>query len=261
MASWKDDVHEIRRRIRSAEYAGQTGGMALGHAQCNVVILPKDQAFDFLVFCMRNPKPCPVLDVLEAGRYEPNIAPGCDIRTDVPKYRVYHNGALLEEVTDIKNYWRDDLVTFLIGCSFTFEARLLAAGIPMRHLELGTVIPVFETNIPCAPAGPFHGNMVVSMRPIQGRRVAEVVQITARVPRVHGAPVHVGAPAAIGIRDLNAPDWGQPVPIRDDEVPVFWACGVTPQAVARASRPPLMITHAPAHMFISDLRDSDLIEN
>jgi uncharacterized protein YcsI (UPF0317 family) len=257
--SWKEDLVNIRNWIRQNQFTSQTAGLAPGRAQANLVMLPKDQALDFLIFCTRNPRPCPVLDVLEPGRWEPNIAPGCDLRTDIPKYRIYHNGGMLAEVNDIRDYWRADLVSFLIGCSFSFESQLQAAGIAMRHQEQDTIIPVYVTNIPCKPAGPFHGPVVVSMRPIPAARVADAVRITARLPRVHGAPLHIGAPAAIGI-DLDKPDWGAPATIKDDETPVFWACGVTPQAVARASRIPFMITHAPAHMFITDLWDKDLME-
>jgi uncharacterized protein YcsI (UPF0317 family) len=258
--SWKDNLEAVRQWIRLGQYSGHTAGLAPGYAQANLVMLPKDSALDFLIFCQRNPKACPVLDVLEAGRFAPNIAPGCDLRTDLPKYRVFHNGAMLDEVKELGSYWRDDLVSFLLGCSFTFESRLIAAGFSMRHIEQDSVIPVYETNIACKPAGPFFGPMVVSMRPIPAKRVAEAVQITARLPRAHGAPIHVGAPAAIGIRDINKPDWGKPVEIKDDEAPVFWACGVTSQAVARASLPPFMITHAPGHMFITDLLDAELTE-
>lgn len=258
--SWKTDVQEIRRRIRAGEHTTHTAGLAPGHVQANLVMLHRSLALDFLIFCLRNPQPCPVLDVLEPGQFEPSIAPGADLRTDIPKYRIYHNGALLDEVTELGDYWNTDLVSFLLGCSYSFESQLLAAGIPMRHLEQGTNVPVFRTNIPCRPAGPFHGPLVVSMRPIPAHRVADAVRITARLPKVHGAPVHIGAPAALGIGDLSRPDWGDPVEIRENEVPVFWACGVTPQAVAQASRPPLMITHAPGHMFITDLLDWQLME-
>ncbi len=258
--SWKEDLSAIREKIRKNEYNGHTAGLAPGRVQANLVMLPKEQALDFLIFCTRNPKPCPLLDVLEPGIYGPNIAPGCDLRTDIPKYRIYHNGGLLAEVSDIRDYWRKDLASFLLGCSFTFETLLLAAGFSMRHIEQGTVNPMYITNIQCKPAGPFRGPIVVSMRPIPASRIAEVVRITARIPLAHGAPIHVGEPAAIGIADLNKPDWGAPVEIKEGELPVFWACGVTPQAVAHASRVPFMITHAPAHMFIADLWDRDLME-
>jgi uncharacterized protein YcsI (UPF0317 family) len=215
--------------------------------------LPRDAAFDFLLFCQRNPKPCPLVEVVEAGRVEPACAPGADLRTDLPRYRVYRDGALAAEVADATPFWRDDLVAFLIGCSFSFEEALVAAGVPLRHLELGRNVAMYRTSRPCAPAGRFHGPLVVSMRPIRAEQVPLAVQVTARFERVHGAPVHVGAPEALGIRDLDHPDYGDPVPVEAGELAVFWACGVTPQAVALASRLPFCITHAPGSMFVTDL--------
>ncbi|PZN03375.1 MAG: putative hydro-lyase, partial [Bacillota bacterium] len=240
-------------------YTGPTPGLAPGYAQANVVILPQKYAFDFLLFCFRNPKPCPLLDVTDVGSPVPRmVAPEADLRTDVPRYRIWENGVLKAEVTDIRDYWRDDLVGFLLGCSFTFEAALLEAGIPVRHIEEGCNVPMFVTNRPCTPAGVFHGPMVVSMRPIPQEQVVRAVQVTSRFPAVHGAPVHIGDPEALGIRDLAKPDFGDPVTIRPGEVPVFWACGVTPQAVAMSAKPEFMITHAPGHMFITDRKDEEL---
>jgi uncharacterized protein YcsI (UPF0317 family) len=205
---------------------------------------------------MRNPKPCPVLDVTEPGSPVPRMAaPAADLRTDLPKYRIYRRGELVEETTDIRSHWAEDLVAFLLGCSFTFEQALLANGIPVRHIEENCNVPMYRTSIPCVPAGRFKGPMVVSMRPIPEKQVVRAVQVTSRFPAVHGAPVQIGNPEAIGIRDLSRPDFGDPVTIREGEVPVFWACGVTPQAVAMEVKPDLMITHAPGHMFITDLRD------
>ena len=245
--------------MRKGELAKTTSGMAPGYVQANLAILPKDVAFDFLLFCQRNPKPCPLLEVVEAGLTEPKLsAPGADLRTDLPKYRVYQNGELAAEVKDVSEFWRDDLVSFLLGCSFTFEAALIRAGITLRHFERGTNVAMYITSLPTTPAGVFSGPMVVSMRPIPSEQVIRVVQITSRFPAVHGAPVHIGDPAAIGILDLSKPDMGDPNEIREDEVPVFWACGVTPQAVAMNSKPPLMITHSPGHMFITDMVDEDL---
>lgn len=250
---------ELRGLIRRGELVRPTSGMAPGHVQTNLVILPRDLAFDFLLFCQRNPRPCPLLEVVEAGQTEPKqMAPGADLRYDVPKYRVYQHGKLIDEPTDIAEYWRDDLVSFLLGCSFSFETALLRAGVPVRHMECGTNVPMFITSIPTTPAGAFAGPMVVSMRPIPRDKVVRAVQVTSRFPAVHGAPVHIGEPEAIGIKDIHRPDLGDPVEIREGEVPVFWACGVTPQAVAMKSRPPLMITHSPGHMFITDMRDEDL---
>jgi uncharacterized protein YcsI (UPF0317 family) len=233
--------------------------MALGVVQANLVVVPRDLAFDFLLFCQRNPQPCPLLDVTDPGSAEPHgVAPGADLRTDLPRYRVYHYGVLLDEPLDLWDWWRDDLVCFLLGCSFTFENALLQAGIPMRHIEQGRNVPMYRTSIPCRPAGAFHGPMVVSMRPLTPAHAELAARICQRFPRAHGAPVHVGDPAAIGIRDLDHPDFGEAVEVRPGEVPVFWACGVTPQAVALEARPPLLLTHSPGHMFVTDVRDSDL---
>jgi uncharacterized protein YcsI (UPF0317 family) len=221
--------------------------------------LPRDVAFDFLLFCQRNPKPCPLLEVVESGSPEPRqFAPGADLRVDVGKYRVYQYGELTAEVEDVSEYWRDDLVSFLLGCSFSFESALLRAGIGLRHIEAETNVPMFITNIQTVEAGKFSGPMVVSMRPIPEEKIVRAIQVTSRFPAVHGAPVHIGDPEAIGIQDISRPDLGDPAEIRDGEVPVFWACGVTPQAVAMSSKPPLMITHSPGHMFITDVRDEDL---
>jgi len=250
---------EVRERIRRGEWVRPTAGCAAGYVQANLVVLPRDLAYDFLLFTHRNPRPCPLLEVTDPGSPEPvRVAPGADLRTDLPKYRVYRHGVLAEEVTDLLPLWRDDLVAFLLGCSFTFEAALLKADVPVRHLEEGCNVPMYITNRPCAPAGLFEGPLVVSMRPIPPEKVARAAAVTARFPAVHGAPVHVGMPEALGIWDLGRPDFGDPVTIRPGEVPVFWACGVTPQAVAMAVKPPLMITHAPGHMFVTDLRDEAL---
>ena len=249
---------DLRARFRRGELPQPTAGMAPGFVQANLVVLPRDLAFDFLLFTQRNPRSCPLLEVVEAGQVEPRtLAPGADLRTDVPKYRVYRGGTLTAEPTDVRSEWRDDLVSFLIGCSFTFETALAEAGIPVRHIEQGCNVPMFVTSVPTTPAGAFHGPMVVSMRPVPAGQVVRAVQVTSRFPAVHGAPVHIGDPAAIGIADVRRPDLGDPVEIRPGEVPVFWACGVTPQAVAMACKPPFVITHAPGHMFITDKRDSD----
>ena len=253
------EPREVRQQIREGKWRQPTAGLAPGFVQANLVILPRDLAFDFLLFAQRNPKPCPVIEVTDVGSSEPKLsAPGADLRTDVPRYCVYRDGALASEVTDLRSVWRDDFVSFLLGCSFTFESALLQAGVPVRHIEEGRNVPMFITSIPCAPAGVFRGPLVVTMRPIPAPLVARAVQISGRYPGVHGAPVHLGDPATIGIRDLQAPDFGDAVTIRPGEVPVFWACGVTPQAVAMQAKPPLMLTHAPGHMFITDLRNEEL---
>jgi uncharacterized protein YcsI (UPF0317 family) len=247
-------AREARALMRRGEWTAITSGVASGVVQANLVVLPRDLAYDFLLFCMRNPKPCPILDVTDPGSAVPSVAaPDADLRTDLPRYRVYRHGELVDEPLSIESYWTDDLVGFLLGCSFTFEHVMLEAGMTLRHLECGCIVPMYRTTVRCRPAGTFHGPMVVSMRPILGSQVAKAVQISTRFPAVHGAPVLVGAPEAIGIADLAVPDWGDPVPVYPGEVPVFWACGVTPQAVAMAARPPLMITHAPGHMFITDI--------
>jgi uncharacterized protein YcsI (UPF0317 family) len=247
---------EVRAAIRAGEWTAPTAGLAPGFTQANLVVLPEADAFAFLRFCLRNPKPCPVLEVTDPGSPEPaEFAPGADLRTDVPRYRVWRDGELVDEPTDVERYWRDDHVAFLIGCSFTFERALLADGLPVRHVEQGVNVPMFRTSRPCHPAGPFSGPLVVSMRPMTPEQAIRATQVTSRYPGVHGAPVHVGDPAALGIADLDAPHYGDPVEIRPGEVPVFWACGVTPQAVAVASRPALMLTHAPGHMFVTDVPD------
>lgn len=250
---------ELRSLIRSGEWKGVTAGLAPGYVQANLAILPRDLAFDFLLFCQRNPKPCPLLEVLEAGRFEPErMAPGADLRTDVPRYRIFRDGEMVGEEKDIQSLWRDDLVSFLLGCSFSFETALLKAGVPLRHLDEGKNVSMYVTSIETTPAGTFSGPMVVSMRPIHHSQVVRAVQVTSRFPSVHGAPVHIGDPAAIGIKDITRPDYGEPIEIRQGEVPVFWACGVTPQAVALKSKPPFIITHSPGYMFITDWRDEDL---
>ena len=245
--------------MRSGDLSGLTSGMAPGRVQANLVVLPMEQAFDFLLFCQRNPKPCPLLEVVEPGSTEPRLmAPGADLRTDLPGYRVFDHGELVEEPGDITHVWRDDMVAFLLGCSFTFESALIKGGIRLPHFEQGKNTAMFVTSIQTEPAGIFSGPMVVSMRSIPRDKLVKAVQITSRFPSVHGSPVHIGDPAAIGIRDVTTPDLGDPAELGEGDVPVFWACGVTPQIVAKSSRPPLMITHSPGHMFITDLRDEDL---
>ncbi len=255
LAKSPQDVREV---IRTGQWRGVTSGVAPGYVQANLAILPRDLAFDFLLFCQRNPKPCPLLEVVEAGGTEPKLtAPGADIRTDIPGYRIYENGELTAEVESLIPYWRDDLVSFLLGCSFSFETAMTDAGIPLRHQEMGCNVPMYITSIPTTPAGVFSGPMVVSMRPIKQQQIVRAVQVTSRFPATHGAPVHIGDPAAIGIKDITRPDFGDPVEVLPGEEPVFWACGVTPQAVALNCKPPLMIAHAPGRMFITDQRDAD----
>jgi uncharacterized protein YcsI (UPF0317 family) len=242
-----------RNRIRTGEHVGPTSGLATGFVQGNLVVLPADDALDFLRFCVRNPKPCPLLAVTDTGSPHPiTLASGGDLRTDLPRYRVFRDGELVDEPTDVVRYWRDDLVGFVLGCSFTFEWALAASGLPLAHQVQGVNVPMYITTRRCVGAGPFEGPLVVSMRPFTPSDLSRAVEISARFPAMHGAPVHVGDPAALGIADLGAPDFGDPVRIGSGEVPVFWACGVTPQVVALEARPSLAIFHAPGHMFITD---------
>ena len=249
-------LHILRKSIRDGIFTSQTSGTALGFAQANLCILPKEYAFDFLLFCQRNPKPCPLLHVLEAGDFL--IDEEIDIRTDCPKYRIYENGEFKEEVIDLKLIWREDLVTFVIGCSFSFEDAMQRAGLPIRHVDSGCNVPMYNTNIPCVKAGRFSGNLVVSMRPLTPIDAVKATEVTSRYPRVHGAPIHIGSPESIGINDISRPDYGDVVEIRENELPVFWACGVTPQAVVMSSKPSYCITHAPGHMLILNERNDQL---
>jgi uncharacterized protein YcsI (UPF0317 family) len=249
---------EVWQQIRGGNWRGVTSGVAPGYVQANLAILPQDLAFEFLLFCQRNPKPCPLLEVIEAGDVEPVLtAAGADIRTDIPGYRIYENGIMVNEVESLVPHWRDDLVSFLMGCSFSFETAMVEAGIPLRHQELGRNVAMYITGIPTIPAGRFSGPMVVSMRPIKREQIVRAVQVTSRFPATHGAPVHIGDPAAIGIKDISRPDFGDAVDIYPGEVPVFWACGVTPQAVALNCKPSLMMTHTPGMMFITGQRDAE----
>ncbi|MDH4414764.1 MAG: putative hydro-lyase [Rhizobium sp.] len=235
-----------------------TSGVARGFTQANMIVLPRDWAFDFLLYAQRNPKACPVLDVSDPGSHTTLLAKGADLRRDVPLYRIWRDGKLVEEVKDATSAWAEhpDLVSFLIGCSFTFETPMMEAGIEIRHITDKSNVPMYLTNRACRPAGRLHGNLVVSMRPIPASRVADAATISGRFPSVHGAPVHVGAPEDLGIADLGKPEFGDAVRIEPGEVPVFWACGVTPQAAVMASKVPFAITHAPGHMFITDIPDS-----
>lgn len=248
--------------MRSGAFTGPTAGHAPGFVQANLVILPARDADDFARFCELNPRPCPLLERTSPGNPEPRLAAsGADLRTDVPRYRIFRHGvAESREPTDIVYLWRDDLVVFLLGCSFTFERALQQGGLPVRHVELGRNVPMYRTNIACQPAGRFAGPLVVSMRPYRPDQIEAVQAITAQYPRMHGAPVHLGDPAAIGIADLARVDFGEPVPVSEDEVPVFWACGVTPQLALAQARPELAITHAPGHMFITDWPDDKFCE-
>ncbi|HEX2314439.1 MAG TPA: putative hydro-lyase [Thermomonospora sp.] len=247
---------QARALFRTGAHIPTTSGWCRGYAQANLLAVPRDLAFDALLFARRNPAACPVLEVTDPGDPCPReVAPAADLRTDLPAYRIYEHGALVAEVGDATAYWRDDLVALLIGCSFSFEAALAAAGVPVRHVEQGRTVPMFVTDRPCAPAGRLAGPLVVSMRPVPAPLVDTAVEVSARYPAHHGPPVHVGDPAALGIADLGRPDFGDPVEAGPQDVPVFWACGVTPQAVIMASAPEFAITHSPGRMFITDRAD------
>ncbi len=246
---------DARARYR-AGLAVPSSGEAPGFTQANLVVLPRDWAWDMLLFGQRNPQPVPLLDVTDPGSVGTVLAADADLRTDLPRYRVWRDGELAGEPTDVSDLWSEDLVAFLIGCSFSFETALMDAGVPVRNIEQGRNVSMYRTNRACRPAGRLSGPLVVSMRPVPAELVATAVQVTARMPQVHGAPVHVGSPSALGIADLGRPDFGDPVEMAEGDVPVFWACGVTPQAALMASRPPFAITHAPGHMFVTDVPDA-----
>ena len=249
---------ELRQLIRKRKWTTPTSGAASGFLQANLVMLPSEQAFNFLLFCVRNPKPCPILDVLEPGQVEPIIALGADLRTDLPRYNIFENGKLVTEVEDVSDFFNEDMVSFLLGCSFSFENAMLAAGLPIRNLEEDKNVSMYITNKGCIPAGPFSAQLVVTMRPMTPEQAVRAVQVTTRFHLTHGAPVHLGEPAKIGINDLEKPDFGDPVTIHSGEIPVFWACGVTSQLAATSAPLSRVVTHAPGHMFVTDLRDEDL---
>lgn len=248
----------LRRLIREGRHEGNTSGLAPGYVQCNLVVLPAEYANDFLRFCQLNPRPCPLLAIGEAGDPALPALGDIDVRYDLPRYRVFRDGEVADEPTDIENLWRDDLVSFALGCSFSFEEALLADGLEVRNVSAGVNVPMYRTNIDCAPAGVFGANLVVSMRPFRAAQAIRAIQICTRFPAVHGAPVHLGDPAEIGIDDLSRPDFGDAVRIAPGELPVFWACGVTPQVALEAARLPLAITHSPGCMLIADLRNAQL---
>jgi uncharacterized protein YcsI (UPF0317 family) len=247
----------VRAEIRCGAYAEHTAGLADGFLQANLVIVEDDYALDFMRFCQRNPKPCPVVGVSDTGNpMMTTLGRDIDIRTDVPSYNIYRDGVLTENCSDITALWQDNMVAFALGCSFTFEHAIMRAGFPLWHIDNDRTVPMFKTTIPTVPAGPFGGPMVVSMRAIAKDRLDEVKAISAQFPLAHGAPVHWGDPAAIGIDDIAAPDWGDATPVGTDEVAVFWACGVTPQAAIMRAGLPICITHKPGQMLITDISDT-----
>lgn len=252
--------HQLRQQIRSGAMTGNTSGLCSGFVQGNLCILPADYANDFLKFCTLNPKPCPIIGMSEKpGDYRlKSLGQDIDLRTDIPQYKLFNNGQAQAPVTDIMQYWRDDLVAFVLGCSFSFEEALLADGLEVRNLTQGVNVPMYRTNIACQTAGPFAGNTVVSMRPYKPADAIRAVQICSRFPSVHGAPLHFGDPSAIGIEDISQPDFGDAVTIKPGEVPVFWACGVTPQVAVEQAKPSFCITHAPGCMLVTDLPNSQL---
>jgi len=255
---YPDSGLAARLAVRAGRHRGPTAGLAPGYVQGNLAILPQAVAADFLRFCQRNPKPCPLIGASAPGDARvPELGDDLDIRTDLPRYRVWQNGELVAEPEDIRDFWRDDLVSFVIGCSFSFEEALMAEGIELRHIALNRNVPMYRTAIATAAAGPFHGPMVVSMRPMKAADAIRAVQITTRFPAVHGAPVHIGKPEAIGISDIMKPDYGDAVPVHDDELPVFWACGVTPQSVIATVKPEFCITHYPGSMLVTDRKNTE----
>jgi uncharacterized protein YcsI (UPF0317 family) len=251
-------VDDIRQSVREGRWDSPTAGLALGYVQANVVILPAAAAFDFLLFSVRNPKACPILEVFDVGSpFSKLMAPGADIRTDVPRYCIYRDGELVDETIEISDYWQEDFVTFLLGCGYSTDSLLLAAGVNLRNIDENRREAMFVSNIACATAGRFAGPLVVSMRPLSGEDAIRATVLTSRLPEFHGAPVHIGDPRAIGISDIGAPDYGEPEQLKEGEVPVFWACGVTPQAVAVESKVELMITHSAGHMFITSKKETE----
>ena len=254
-----DHPKSLRHKIRSGDHSSPTSGLCKGYVQCNLVILPSEWAQDFELFCGKNPKPCPLIAKSGKGQFNlPDLGEDLDIRTDIPSYRVFENGRLLSETTDIVDLWNRDLVAFLLGCSFSFEEALIDEGLDVRNISQGCNVPMYRTNIECQPAGPFRGNMVVSMRPFTEENAKLATTISGRYPRVHGAPIHYGDPTLIGIDDINRPDYGDPVRIGRDEHPLFWACGVTPQVILESAKPPFCITHSPGCMLVTDLLNRSL---
>jgi len=245
----------FRQEVRMGAFATPTNGVCPGFMQCNLVVLPHGPlSYDFLLFCQRNPKACPLIEVCDVGSPHPaGVAPGADLRTDVPKYAIYRNGKLAEEVTDVTDYWPENSVAFLIGCSFSYDGALMNAGIPLKSAEQGKNVPMYKTGLKCRSAGALCGNMVVSMKPIPALQISKHIEITSKYTHAHGGPVAVGSASAIGIQDIDLPEWGESIDIDEGEVPVFHACGVTPQSILMNAKVPFAITHSAGHMFVTDL--------
>ena len=255
----RSEAHRVRLSCRSGEFGGQTSGIAFGFVQANLVALPREHAFDFLRFCLLNPRACPLLEVTAPGDPSPRtVADGADLRTDLPKYLLWRDGVVAEERTDVTDLWSDDMVGFLLGCSFTWEKALDEAALTPRQIEEACNVPMYRSSLYNVPVGPFGGQLVVSMRPYLPYQLSRVAALTEQYPGAHGGPIHWGDPSAIGVSVEGMPDWGDKVTIRDGELPCFWACGVTPQEALRLAKLPLAITHAPGHMFISDMMDDEL---
>lgn len=250
------DKNQLRKAIRASQYGGHTAGLAAGFLQANIIILPEEYALDFMRFCQRNPKPCPLVGVSETGSpLMRTLGRDIDIRSDVPRYNIYRNGELSESTLNIFDHWAEDSVAFALGCSFTFEDALVRAGIPIWHIEANKTVPMYRSNIDTCAAGPFGGKTVVTMRAIDASRVDEAIEISQRYPMAHGGPLHIGDPSVIGLNDLSKPDWGDSPAALDDKIPVFWACGVTPQNAIMRAQLPIMISHTPGHMLITDIDD------
>jgi len=253
------NLNSIRTSIRNSEYLGCTSGLAPNLVQGNLVIMEESYANEFIQYCRQNPKPCPVIGVSKAGDVSiPELCDDLDIRVDVPEYCIFQNGELKGSVPHIKGYWNENMVSIVLGCSFSFEDALIQAGLNVRNIDMGVNVSMFETNVATQATENFSGNMVVSMRPYKQSQIEQVVETTEPFTMAHGAPVHIGNPEGIGVTELNNPQYGSPVTIKEDEIPVFWGCGVTTQKAIEQAQLPLVITHAPGKMLITDRTYSEL---
>ena len=251
---------ELRTLIARGEFSRPTAGECPGYIQTNMVALPRAYAKRFEAFAKANSKAIPVLEIIEDGHCSKTLAPSANILNEIPKYNILKDGILVETLKDITHYASEDLVFFLIGCSFSFENALIENGMPLRHVDEQKNVAMYRTNIKLTPMEGFEGDMVVSMRPIKKEKVADACIVTSHFPKTHGAPIHVGYPDMIGIDDISKPDYGDAIEIKPDEIPLFWPCGVTPQNVITSMKLPFAITHAPGHMFVTDRKDSEYYE-